>query len=222
MPTYRPVEEWLTIAIPTRQGGHDLTANSASATDASGIVQCLKQNGSTTQFTPVWRLEDFNGSPRTNGLEWDDFLVIREGNSIKACAAVWDQRAIKQVIVRGYSGRLRRWKWLINCFAPLAGWPVLPAAGATFTGLFIASGGAAGCPYEIWSNCFGGTTPGGLQRVRISVDWLGCATHCFGNLRKNWKHRSIASMLYLVYWEDGFAAVSALDQRLPYVEIATL
>ena len=45
------------------------------------------------------------------------------------CAATWDQRGLKQAIVRGYSPRLARWRSVVNLAGPLVGVPALPPVG---------------------------------------------------------------------------------------------
>ena len=56
---------------------------------------------------------------------------------VVACAALWDQRSFKQVVVRGYSPQLARWRRVINVAGPVFGVPVLPQIGSPLEFVYL-------------------------------------------------------------------------------------
>jgi hypothetical protein len=67
-----------------------------------------------------------------------DFFIHRLEGRIKACIAVWDQRAYKQIVVRGYRRPLGMLRPFHNLWARAAKRPFLPAAGQRLEQVFIA------------------------------------------------------------------------------------
>jgi len=222
MPTYHPLEEWLTFAIPTRSNPHNDFPQQATFSDIEAIEALLATQGPKTQFTPAWNQNDITGSPQTPALNIDDFILIKNDNEIKACAATWDQRTLKQVIVGGYTGRLKRWRWAINRLAYATGWPPLPKVGEQLSQAYLSHLAVAADDETTFRALI---TAAQFRAAEKGCDYVLvglAARHPFANVLKRWKHRLITSILYAVHWEDGQAAVAALDGRLPHVEISTL
>ena len=89
------------------------------------LVDCLTRNGRRFQFTPVFTEDDLRSPHRSRGLRRNDFHTVTAGDAASGCLAVWDQRAFKQVVVRGYSPLLSRARLLFNAFGRLLGVPPL-------------------------------------------------------------------------------------------------
>ncbi len=223
MPTYHPLEEWLTFVIPTRRRLHLLRAQPASSENVDGIAKLLARRGMTTQFTPVWGRESISGSAQSPELNLGDFVVVEEDGLVKGCAAVWDQRRMKQVVVRGYSGRLGRWRWAINRLAFLTGWPALPRVGREVSQAYLSHLAVEADDVDRSCSLIAAAR---LLAAKKGCDYLvvGLASRhpLVKVIKRVWKHRCISSMLYAVHWEDGRADVEALDGRMPHVEVATL
>ena len=64
-------------------------------------------------------------------------LVLRKHSRIVGCAGVWDQRACRQVVIRGYSSATARLRPFYNLAAPLHGRPRLPAVGTAIPQAFL-------------------------------------------------------------------------------------
>ena len=47
-------------------------------------------------------------------MRFEDFFVALRGDKVAGCVALWDQRAYKQVVVRGYSRLLASSRWVLN------------------------------------------------------------------------------------------------------------
>jgi N-acetylglutamate synthase-like GNAT family acetyltransferase len=72
------------------------------------------------------------------GLAIDDYLVAQRADGrITGFLALWDQRAIKQLRVLGYSPRLALARRAVNAMAPLVGAPRLPAVGSILRSLAV-------------------------------------------------------------------------------------
>jgi hypothetical protein len=217
------VGEWVTVAIPTRPSRwRQPTARQACADDVEEIARCLERNGSRFQFTPAWTAADVAGSARTPGLRVSDFSIVQSDGAVIGCAAVWDQRAFKQVVVRGYAGRLARWRRVINVLAPLTGWPRLPQVGREMRQAYLSHLAVDGDDPIVFEALLSAAVD---RAARNGCDYLIAglsACHPLLAALKKWRHRAVRSVLYCVHWDDGRAAVEALDRRPPHVEVATL
>jgi hypothetical protein len=150
--------------------------------------------------------------PRQFAPCWDgDELGFHE---IAAGAGVWDQRAYKQTVVRGYDVPIGRTRWLINVFNRLIGAPTLPRIGQQ---LSMAFGVGAS-----------GRNVGALVREarRIGVEMLvvgfDARDPVLDMVRKKFRCREYRSRIYVVRWPGIGASVDDLDGRLLGPEVALL
>lgn len=65
------------------------------------MAACLNFYAKKHQLALHWTEEEFRSLKRF-GLSPADFRVVWDGNKVIACAALWDQRTFKQIVVRGY------------------------------------------------------------------------------------------------------------------------
>jgi hypothetical protein len=227
MPTYRPLETMVTFTIPTRLGTRRLhrshRVQQAGTDEREAIVERLAGHGRQYQFQPVWSRETLDSPTRCRGLAPEDFLVCPSQGGIRACVALWDQRAFKQTVIRGYAPRLARTRPLLNLVAPVAGRPRLPAPGARLESAFLSHLAvdedddealvalvAAGCRSAVSR---------GIDYVMVSL----AARHPLASvIRKRFPCHDYVSMIYLVFWEDGRDDADALDDRIPHPEVAIL
>lgn len=126
MPRYEPAGEFSTFALPA--GGRDARDDARDA-DLPGIAALLQASASRGQFASAWTADTPRDFMAAGWLATSDWLVIRRDGRVRACAALWDQSARRQVIVAGYSRWLARGRPFINIGARLAGLPRLPAPG---------------------------------------------------------------------------------------------
>ena len=59
----------------------------------------------------------------------DDFYVLKKGEEIIACLALWDQRAYKQTVAKSYRFPLNKLRIMVNFFASMTGKMRLPKEG---------------------------------------------------------------------------------------------
>lgn len=226
-PRFRRVGALITLAIPrvrrravTGAGGVEIRRGSAGM--LADIVACLDRNGRRSQFAPRWTAEDLLSARRTPGLDFEDFLVAIRAGRIVGCAAMWDQRAFKQVVVRGYSERLARWRRLINVAAPWVGMPTLPAVGSPLDFVYLS---------HVAIDDDGGDVAAALmaeagQRLPSGVKYMVTAfadgSPLLAAASAVARHRRYRSVLYLASWQDGHDVADSLDGRPPHPEVAIL
>jgi len=130
MPAYHRVEQLNTLVY--RCGGRSdgkagTEVEPGSKVGLAAIADCLQRNYRRYQFAPVWD----EVALTVSGLRAEDFLVISEGAKVSACVALWDQRPVRQMLVRGYRRPIGWFRPLINLAAPSLGMPALPRPGET-------------------------------------------------------------------------------------------
>jgi hypothetical protein len=228
MPAYQPLETMVTFTIPTRLGARRRRQSSCPVVPGSdqqlaNVVTKLAEHGARYQFHPVWTEEILCSATRCRGLAPDNFLLCQDGDKLRSCLALWDQRSFKQTVIRGYSPRLGRVRPLLNIVAPLIGRPRLPFPGAKLESAFLSHVAvneddeeslvalvAAGCEHAIRKN---------LDYVMISFAERNPLANV---IRKRFTSHEYVSVIYVVFWEDGAEAVSMLDGRIPHPEVAIL
>lgn len=194
----------------------------ASPTDLPAIVVFLRQHGSTKQFFPVYSEDDFCNSPTTLGFQLGDFVVARQDGKIVGVIGLWDQSSFKQTVVRAYNGSLRQLRPLYNGWLRLSGAKPLPSPGQPIHFAYA----SFICIAENNPDIFGIL----LQNVYNLAVERGYAYLMVGlstrdpllRIAQNYAHIPYYSRLYTVCWPDEMAFHEKLDQRLPYVEIASL
>ncbi len=192
----------------------------ASQETLSEITAYLRLQGPRRQFFPAYKLEDFSGGARLRGLRPEDIMVARRGDTIVGVMAAWDQAAYKQDIIDSYGPELRLLRPLYNLAALLTRAQPLTPPGKVIP-LAIAS---CICVTEdnqavmqaLLSACLQKAYSRGKAFLMIGLvegdPLLAVARRHF--------HITYRSELFAVSWSGK--SVSLLDNRVPYIEIATL
>jgi hypothetical protein len=230
MPTYRFLGEFVTLVIRRRHRGDfykptglvrrrlrekGLRLVYGSDQQTVDIVDLLNRDHQQYQFGPVWS---------ANELQPQEFRIAysQEGMPV-ACAAIWDQRAIKQTVVRGYSNRMRWTRPLINLGAALLGRPRLPRVGQAIQHAFVSQLAVSAAQPKIaeWLILL----LHGLAHTR-KIDYLTIGFDArdprLAHLRKVFRPREYISRLYTVFWDDGAELARGLDDRLLAPEVGLL
>lgn len=224
-PIYQPWATFSTLALPLlrRRRGPAIDTRPAVAADLDGIAACLQRNHVRLQLAPVWSAADLD-SDVTRDLRIDDFLVAVRGSKIVGCLGQWDQSGFKQSVVRGYRGRMARWRPWVNLAARVVGTPRLPGVGEPVASRFLSHIAIDDDDSDILHALVTRAHNEALATNRYAFVTLGFASeHPFvPSLRRSFRSIEYRSVLYLVYWEDGRTAAAALDNRLPHLEAAVL
>ncbi len=217
----------VTLAIPrglgrstSRRYGVEIRQGSLEILE--DIVACLDRSGCRHQFAPRWTADDLQSDRRTRGLDPGHFLVAMAGGRVVGCAAIWDQRGFKQVIVRGYSQRLARWRHLVNFAGPLIGVPALPKVGHALEFVYLSHVAIDEDRPEVTA----ALVSEARCRLPAGVDYIVTAfaegSGLLSVASKVAPHRTYRSVLYLACWPNGQHLVESIDSRLPHPEVAIL
>ncbi len=186
------------------------------------IVSCLNRNNARKQFAPVHRTADFSSRGRWRGFRSTDFYVALRDGRVTGVLGKWDLRACKQARVIGYSPFLRGLQPLSQMFARTLGLPRLPAPGEAlrfFYGSFFAvDDDDLNIARSLMRSMYNDT-------VGTDFSYFLMAFHENDPLRVILEDYSLTrfnARLFCVCYKDGLAALQALDDRRPYIELATL
>jgi hypothetical protein len=228
LPTYREYARIWTLAIPLWRKRRPPTLPgvrfaAGRPEDLPAIAACLQRHYRPLQFAPCISADELNSHTRCRDLRVQDFVVAWLGSKVIGCVAVWDQTRFKQFMVRGYSTGLGLARPLVNVVGPAFGIPRLPRPGRAFQFAYLSHLAA---PFEDEALWHALVVHGQNEARRRGLSYV-----CVGlaephprllGLRKAFRHMPYRSLLYTVHWQDGEAAVDALEKRVPHVEIATL
>jgi len=226
LPIYRQIESVSTLAMRCSgkaQRSANVKIRQASTDDLEEISAFLLRNGSRYQFHPCWTVEDLLSEERTPGLRPEDFFFAVKDGSMAGCAALWDQRAFKQTVVRGYGPSLGRVRPLANLIAPAFGMAKLPPVGGRVETIYLSH-----FMTEDESPDIAATLVSFAQK---QAKKRGCDYMALGlsdrnpltsALRRTFRHRTYKTVLYLVYWPEDASEADILDNRPAHPEIAIL
>jgi hypothetical protein len=218
MPRYEPVGEFSTFAL-LPAGKAELER--ATEADLPEISALLMRHGARSQFAACWRAQTLIEFAHQGWLKPSDYFVVRDGGAIRACAALWDQSAQRQLVVAGYSSWLRRTRPVINLAARLSGSPRLPAAGeplrAAYMSLVAVDDDASGDLEQLLAAARAEARRRGLHVV--FAGWPSAHGHA-AQLRTIARRREYRSQLYVVRWPEDPAP--HLDGRQAAPEVALL
>jgi hypothetical protein len=225
-PTFRAVDRLVTLVIPARRAraGRDaIEILRGDRIELAATAAVLSRNSPRYQFAPRWTAPDLESPDRVRGLTPQDFVVALRRGSVAGCLALWDQRAFKQVVVRGYSPALGRWRRFINLLAPISGIARLPPAGRQLQFAYLShlavDDDDPGVVVALVGGALRVARARGLDYVALGLSAAGPLT---APIERAFVHRSYESVLYVVFWPDGASAADALDERPSQPEIAVL
>jgi hypothetical protein len=230
MPAYHFLGEFVTLIIPCprrpglfrpisrttkklRRQGIQLAPGSEER--RGELLELLHDTNRKYQFAPVWAAGELH--PK------NFLMACAPDGPLVACAAIWDQRSVKQTVVRGYSSSLRCARPLINLGAAFLGQPRLPRIGASISHAFLShlvvdpeSPHLLDCLITLLR---------GLARDR-GIDYLTLGFDSrdprLAYLRKAFRPREMLSRIYAAHWPDGAILAHSLDERLLAPEVAIL
>ncbi len=137
MPSYTPIGELESLGISTAHGKNTGLLRAAQPKDIPALVEFFNIQAATYHFSPVLDEQWLKSLSGDFGLQLNDFLLLEDGSTLRGCIAVWDQRAFKQVVPRGYRFPLNVLRPLYNLYARLAGHLVLPRTGHQLEQVFL-------------------------------------------------------------------------------------
>jgi hypothetical protein len=186
------------------------------------IVDCLNRNNARKQFAPVHDVATFVRGNRWKDFQPSDFYVARQNNRVVGVIGRWDQTAFKQTRIISYGKRLR---WVVpaaNAMQTLLGAPDFPKPGQYvpfFYLSFIAVdqddvGVFRALLREVYNDSLGTSFRYAMVGLHERDPLLP--------ILKEYSLTPFAGRLFCVCYADGETAFRNLDDRIPYVEAATL
>lgn len=229
LPTLREYARYHTLALYTRRPRPRLPLPRAlrlergSPAHLPALLDCLERNGRRYQFAPRWTSSTLANPAHTPGLRLSDFWLALEGDTVRACAAFWDQSAVKQTIVRRYTGLMGQLRPLINAFSWMTGLPHLPAPNQPFRFGFVFALYADADDPQLLSVLLREAHNHAVSRGD-SYLMLGLAERhpFFSVARRDYPHIDYPSQLYLGGWGEIDPQIARLDDRIAGVETCTL
>jgi hypothetical protein len=184
------------------------------------IVEFLRREGPRRQFFPAYTQADFSGGLRLRGLAPEDIMVARRDNAVVGVMAAWDQAAFKQDVVHAYGPALRRLRPMYDLAARLFGFAPLTLPGQALPLAFAACVCVAHDDRRVMQAL--------VDACKRHSYAKGKAYLMLGLADDDPLLEAMSGTLHISYHSDLFAAswseepLRTLDDRIPYIEIATL
>jgi hypothetical protein len=238
MPLYQPLADFVTLLIPVPHNLKKLerlTERTRASLKVRGIevvsgsnryvhqlVEFLNSQAGRCHLTAKWDEEKLR-SLWQNGLTLSDFQVLIDAGKVKGCAALWDQRSFKQIVIRGYSRRLSFVLPLLNWGASLFGSPRLPAVGSTLAHGFLSPLAVAPeevqCLPALVELSFLAAASRGLEFLTLG---FSANDPRLAIVRKKFGCREYKSRFFQVRWRDQNLEEPVLNNDLIFPEVALL
>jgi hypothetical protein len=225
-PGFAPIANLRTFAIGLGRlrtfHARGVRVEAATGAHADDIAACLARNLRRYQLAPRWTVSDLR-SDRTRNLAAEDFVVAVRDGRVVGCLAQWDQSAFKQVVVRGYSKRLARWRPVLNLAGPWVGAPHLPPVGQPLRFAYLSHAAVDDDCADVLAalvsdQCRRARAAG----VRSVVTGFVSSHPFFDVISRCWRHRAYDSTLYVSAWPDAQQILRSLDGRPLQPEVAVL
>jgi hypothetical protein len=185
------------------------------------VARFLEAHGSRRQLSPVWTEESL-AQLAAFGLGIDDFRIAWRDGQIAGVAALWDQHSFKQTVVRSYAGWLSRALPIYNLIAPWLGRVALPQPGEmlrnAYAALICVANDEPGVFRALLRELYNCAHSRGLTCILVGLD----SRDPLLPVACEYAHVVYPMRLYFAEWPDGNRIDQQLDERLAYVDIATL
>jgi hypothetical protein len=186
------------------------------------IVDCLNRNNARKQFAPVHDVESFLHGNRWRDFQPLDFYVARRNDQVVGVIGRWDQSAFKQTRVISYGKRLR---WMVpaaNAVQSLLGAPAFPEPGQYVPFFYVSFIAVDQDDRGVFRALLREVYNGGVgSSFRYAMVGLHERDPLLTVLQE-YSLTPFAGRLFCVCFADGEPAFRNLDDRVPYVEAATL
>ena len=194
------------------------TANPSNLKDVLAFIQSQYQH---KQLAPVYTLDDFT-SGRLKSLHPEDIYVAYQDDKIIATIAAWDQSFAKQTHIEGLSLGMKCLRPFYNGLAKISPLKPIPSIGSRVPYLYLAMIAVKNNDPSIFRALLRH-----VYRERRQANWH----YAIAGLHENdplakclleYRHIPASGELFIVHDENGQDSVKHLDQRIPYVEIASI
>jgi hypothetical protein len=221
MPVYRFVGNVGTLVLSVQQGKSRSLLQRAEPQDVPALVDFYNRQSAAYQFSPVLTEEWLLGLSGRWGLRLQDFLLLKDGRSVRGCVAIWDQRTFKQVAIHGYRHPLNTLRVPYNWCTRLLRRVQLPETGQR---LEQASLAFLAFDTQVQDLAIDALREA-LVKVReksatIGICGLSSANALYSPLKAKLRAHTYLTRIDTVVWPGDLEPV--LDGRPPQPEVATL
>lgn len=213
MPRYELIGEFVSLIIPT--GGH--LNDDANLVRGTSTEQFFNENQAQFNLAAEWQENEFN---QLSPFGWQRSIdVLDATGNTSASGVLWDQRAFKQTVVRGYSNLLKLASPVVNAFARFRG-AGLPPVGSAMNLAFlspVAVKGGSDALVRLVDAALGAAESSGIELLAVGLDLRNPALPV---LLKTFRCRQYHSRLYSLHWQSNPSC--RLDNHLLAPEVALL
>lgn len=221
LPRYQLVGEMETLVFQTRRDPPTGLLQSATQEDIPALTEFFNQQAQAFQFAPsldeAW-LQSLDGE---HGLSLADFWLLKDGDALHGCLAIWDQRRFKQTVVRSYRFPLNKLRIAYNLLAGIRGKPKLPAPNQLIEQVFLSfvalSESAQQMAVEVVKE---GLRLAAQKGALVGTLGLSAQSPLTTRLKAALPHESYRTRIETVSWSD--ADRLRLDGRPAQPEVALL
>jgi hypothetical protein len=226
LPMYRDIGRFLTPAIFLDVPRSKISVPGIHFTRARQhqlreIFQFVQRWHSRKQLAPTYSEEDISHG-RLHGLRVQDIYLAMRGNQIVAVCAAWDQCAFRQTHIEGYSKALRFTRPLYNSLAAFTSLKPLPPVGSMVPYFYLALVAVENNEPSLFAALLRH-----VYRQRRNDGW-----HYFivglherdplAQVLQGYRRIQTAGRLYVVHYPEDEDEFRRLDDRIPYIEIASV
>ena len=223
-PRYRRLGTLASLAIPSgggRRAPDGLSVAAAGEADVAEVLGFLSSEGRRRDLFPVLGLDDLRGAGAYPGLSPPDVFLVRGGGVLLGVAGLWDPSAVRQVVVRGYSGGMALARPFLDLALSWRGAGRLPRPGERLRLAFAAFPCVASGDERVFSALLSALRAAAARR---GLSWLALGLvegHPLHPLARRAVATSYRSGLYTVSWDDDDAFRHRLRAPL-HVELPAL
>ena len=152
---------------------------------------------------PVWDQQQLCQAMADGGLNLTDFRVMESDGKMTGALAVWDQRAFRQVLVKGYSPWVSRLRPVYNTVARIGRRPSLPKMGTALPQVTISHFLSPSKESEAIELVSEGLTLAREKGAETALLGLSSDHPMLGVLRDHFRALTYETNLYLVSWKSG-------------------
>lgn len=227
LPAYHDLGRYCTVAVSLfgkkKKPEISIRIVKGSNENIGKIVAFLNKTGKEKQFYPFYNVQDFTSKKKNLlGFDLKDLYVAMRNGQIVGVIGKWDQRKSRQVIVTGYKGIMLFVKPIYNIISKLFKFSPLPEPNSKLNFFYVSCIAIANNDpkifkellYALYNDFAGEEYSHFLVGLHFRDDLLK-AFNEFTCVR-------IYSRLYAVFWEDGEKVFKQLDNRVPFIELATV
>lgn len=226
LPRYRNIGRFLTPAIHLDFDKPEIKLPGIEVVRAKPenmpeLFQFINHWQSEKQFSPYYESGDLDTS-RLPGLKAEDFYMVIRDNKIIACVAAWDQSVIRQTHVEKYNTSLALTRPFYNFLASFTPLKPLPAPGEKVPYFYLAFIAIENNDIDIFRLLLRH-----VYRDRRTGPWnyFIAGLHerdPLSDVLDEYRKIEAAGSLFVVHYPEDEEKFNMLDDRVPYVEVASI